>query len=188
MGYQIIVIGVSWGGMRALQKILPQLPANFKLPIVIVQHIGAHSGSEWIEILNSISKIEVKEADEKEKIEKGVYIAPANYHLLVEKNRTFSLSLEERVNHARPSIDVLFECVAGVYGAKSIGIILTGLNKDGSKGLKYIKQKGGLAIVQDPADAEAAEMPLAALELTKADHVVKLDELMPLLINLENRD
>jgi two-component system chemotaxis response regulator CheB len=185
MRYQIIVIGVSWGGMRALQKILPQLPANFKLPIVIVQHIGAHSGSEWIQILNNMCKIEIKEADEKEKIEKGVYIAPANYHLLIEKNRTFSLSLEERVNHARPSIDVLFECVADVYGPAAIGIILTGLNSDGAEGINKIKQKGGLTIVQDPIDAEASEMPLAALELIKADHVVKLDELMPLLINLE---
>lgn len=181
MGYEIIVIGVSWGGMKALQEILPKLPWNFKLPIVIVQHLGTYSGTEWIEILNSMCHVNVKEADEKEKIARGVYIAPANYHLLIERDQTFSLTLEERVNHARPSIDVLFECAADVYGSKVIGVVLTGLNSDGAEGLKLIKQKGGLVIVQDPADAEAGEMPLAALATVRADYIVKMQELITIL-------
>lgn len=181
MKYEIIVIGVSWGGMKALRNILPKLPKDFKVPIVIVQHLGAYSGTGWIEILDQMCFVKVKEADEKEKIECGVYIAPANYHLLIEKDKTFSLSLEERVNHARPSIDVLFECAADVYGSKAIGVILTGLNSDGADGLKQIKQRGGLAIVQDPEDAEVSEMPLAALAALKADYVVKLEDLITIL-------
>lgn len=183
MKYQIIVIGVSWGGMKALQYILPKLQEDLKVPIVIVQHLGTNSGTDWIEILNSMSRIRVKEADEKEKVAKGVYIAPANYHLLIERDKTFSLSLDERVNHARPSVDVLFECAADVYRDSAIGIILTGLNNDGANGLKVIKENGGLVIVQDPEDAEAAEMPLAAIKLIEPDYIVKLADL-PNLIEL----
>jgi two-component system chemotaxis response regulator CheB len=185
MKYKVIAIGVSWGGMKALQVLLPKLPKSFSIPIIIVQHLGAYSGTEWITILDRMSKVKVKEADEKEKIVSGVYIAPANYHLLIEKDKTFSLSLDERVNHARPSIDVLFDCVADVYGAGAIGVILTGLNNDGAQGLKQIQENGGTVIVQNPDTAETSEMPLAALRATTPNYVVHIEELIPLLIKLE---
>lgn len=187
MEFEVIVIGVSWGGMKALQTILPLLPGNFSIPVVVVQHLGAYSGTEWIDILDGMCTVRVKEADEKEPVERGVYIAPANYHLLIENDKTFSLSLEERVNHARPSIDVLFECAADVYGKKAIGIILTGLNNDGAQGLKYIKDAGGTVIVQDPATAETGEMPIAAMAATNVDYVVRLEELVPLFLKLEQK-
>lgn len=186
MRFDVIVIGVSWGGMKALQTIVPLLPAGFRIPIIIVQHLGSYSGTEWIDILNGMCAVRVKEADEKEFIERGIYIAPPNYHLLIEKDRTFSLSLDERVNYARPSIDVLFDCASDVYKEKAIGVILTGLNSDGAEGLKRIKENGGAAVVQDPETAEIAEMPLAALAITNVDYIVKLEELVPLFIKLAN--
>jgi len=187
MKYEIITIGVSWGGMKALQYLLPLLPSGFRIPIVVVQHLGSYSGTEWVEILNTLCKVRVKEADEKEKVEHGVYIAPANYHLLVESDKSFSLSLDERVNFARPSIDVFFECVADVYGEKAIGVVLTGLNYDGAKGLKRIKKNGGLAVVQDPNDAEIGEMPSAAIAATEVDYIVTLEQLVPLFKRLEKK-
>src|SRR3989338_5252289 len=125
--------------------LLPALPADFYLPIIIVQHRGANSENHWIESLNRVSHLCIREADEKDVIEKGnVYFAPANYHLLVEMDRTLSLSNDEKVNFAKPSIDVLFETAAEAYKDKLIGIILTGANNDGAKGIKKIKDYGGL--------------------------------------------
>jgi len=184
MRIEIIAIGVSWGGMKALQYMLPLLPEDFTTPIVVVQHLGAYSGTEWIDILNDMCSVRVKEADEKETIEQGVYIAPPNYHLLIEKDKTFSLSLDERVNFARPSIDVLFECVADVYKGSAIGVIMTGLNSDGALGFRRIKDRGGIAIVQNPETAEVGEMPEAAIAATTADYIVDLHELVPLLTEL----
>src|SRR4051812_22636449 len=124
MRYEAVVIGVSLGGLDALNFLLPALPVDFKLPVMIVQHIGISSDGFWIENLNGMSRLHVKEADEKEAVEKGtVYIAPPNYHLLVETDRTLSLSTDQRVNYARPSIDVLFESAAVAYGNKLIGVI-----------------------------------------------------------------
>ena len=123
-------------------------------------------------------KSRVKQADEKEKIVPAmIYIAPPNYHLLVEDDRTFSLSVDELVNFSRPSIDVLFESAADAYGKRLIGIILTGANSDGSNGLKKIKECGGMAIVQDPESSEADTMPRAAIKATKVDYVLPLEEI-----------
>lgn len=183
---RVIVIGISWGGMQALKTLLPMLPADFDIPIIIVQHMGTGSGNEWIDILDRMCLLKVKEADEKEKIKAGiVYIAAANYHLLIEKDYTFSLSCEERVNFARPSIDVLFECAAEVYKNNAVGIILTGLNVDGARGLLSIKEGGGIAIVQDPVTAQASEMPFAAIQLAKPQYIVPLDGIVPLLLKLK---
>ena len=113
MHYEAIVIGVSSGGLNALKFIFSALPANFSIPIIIVQHIGSRSDNHWIKLINDKSNLHLKEADEKEKIKKGnVYIAPPNYHLMIERDKTFSLTIDERVNFARPSIDVLFESAA----------------------------------------------------------------------------
>ena len=187
MQYEAIVIGVSSGGMNALKFIFSALPAGFRLPIIIVQHISAHSDNEWINILNDKSNLTIKEADEKEKIEIGnVYIAPANYHLLIENDKTFSLTIDEYVNFARPSIDVLFESAAESYKHKLIGIVLTGSNNDGAKGIKRIKEYGGLAIIQDPETAESPTMPASAIAAIEPDYILSLEKIIELLIKLNN--
>jgi two-component system chemotaxis response regulator CheB len=185
MNYEAIVIGVSAGGMNAMKIMFSRLPKGFKTPVIIVQHIGVHSNNQWIGLLNTNSNILLKEADEKEKIEEGIaYIAPPNYHLLIEKNKTFSLSTDERVNFARPSIDVLFESAAEAYKEKLIGIILTGSNTDGTKGLKQIKEYGGLTIVQDPATADSDYMPASAIAAVKVDYILPLEDIFDLLIKI----
>jgi two-component system chemotaxis response regulator CheB len=185
MKYEAIVIGVSSGGMNAMKIIFSRLPKNFKTPVIIVQHIGKQSNNKWIELINITSNIFIKEADEKEKITRGIaYIAPPDYHLLIEKTKTFSLSVDERVNFARPSIDVLFESAAEAYKSKLIGVILTGASSDGTRGLKRIKECGGVTIVQDPATAESEYMPASAIEAMQVDYVLPLEEIINLLIKI----
>jgi two-component system chemotaxis response regulator CheB len=189
MRYEAIVIGVSSGGMNAMKVMFSLLPEDFSTPVIIVQHVGAHSDSKWIKFLNEKSYLDVKEADEKEKIESGkVYLAPANYHLLIEKDRTFSLTVDERVNYSRPSIDVLFESAAEAYADKLIGVILTGSNNDGTNGIKHVKECGGLAIIQDPETAESAYMPKSAIAAIKPDYVLSLEGITELLITLDKQN
>jgi len=186
MQYEAIVIGVSSGGMTALKFIFSALPADFSIPIIIVQHVSARSDNEWINLLNNNSNLTIREADEKEKIESGnVYIAPANYHLMIEKDKTFLLTIDEYVNFARPSIDVLFESAADAYKNKLIGVILTGSNNDGTKGIKRIKEYGGLAIIQDPETAESSTMPASAIAAILPDHILPLDKIVQLLIKID---
>ncbi|RJQ14772.1 MAG: hypothetical protein C4560_11750 [Nitrospiraceae bacterium] len=176
--YEAIVIGSSAGGMRALTAILSSLAAGFTLPVIIVQHQQQSDYNYLAHLLNEKCPLTVKDAEEKESIRPGtVYIAPPGYHLMIENDRTFSLSMFEPVNFARPSIDVLFESAADVYGEKLIGIILTGANDDGSRGLKRVKELGGLAIVQDPATAEASSMPKAAIEATGVDQILPFERI-----------
>ena len=146
-----IVIGSSAGGLQALKTVFSSLENDFIIPIIVVQHISPHSDNYITTYLNKICKIKVKEANEKEVIENGhIYFAPPNFHLLIEEDFTFSLSTEDRVNFARPAIDVLFDTAAFAYGKNLVGIILTGANNDGSAGLRRIKELGGIAIAQDP--------------------------------------
>jgi len=188
MQYEAIVIGVSSGGLKVMKIMFSLLPKDFSLPIIIVQHIGKYSENSWIKLLGDKSNLEIKEADEKEEIEKGkVYIAPANYHLLIESDKTFSLTIDERVNFARPSIDVLFESAAEVYQNKLIGIVLTGSNNDGAKGIKRIKECGGLTIVQDPETAESNYMPASAIEAILPDYILPLEEIIKLLILIDTQ-
>jgi two-component system chemotaxis response regulator CheB len=184
--YEAIVIGVSAGGIKALKVLLADLPNDFQLPVIIVQHIGADSDSIWISILEQTSNIKIKEADEKEKIEKSVaYIAPPNYHLLIERDHTFSLSADKRVNYARPSIDVLFESAAYAYGSGLIGVILTGGNNDGANGLKKVKEMGGVTIAEDPDTALSRFMPEAAIEAVQTvDYILPLEKIKLVLIQL----
>jgi two-component system chemotaxis response regulator CheB len=183
--YRCIAVGVSAGGMDALSSIIPTLPSAFPIPVVVIQHVSPHSDNYMTRYLDNISAIKVKEVDEKEKLKAGVvYTAPPNYHVLVEDDNTFSLSLEERVNFARPSIDVFFQSAADVYGPHLVGVVLTGANNDGSKGLKMIKEKGGLTIVQDPDTAEVDGMPRAAIAATKIDHILPLEQIGPFLVKL----
>ena len=164
--------------MTALTELLPILPADYPLPIVIVQHLHPLQDGFHIELYDKKCALSVKEAEDKEPIRIGhVYFAPPNYHLLIEDNRTFSLSTDEKVNYCRPSIDVLFESAADVYGPRLAAIILTGANNDGAEGLRLIKEKGGLVIVQDPQSAEFSLMPAAALQVVKPDFVFGLTEI-----------
>jgi two-component system chemotaxis response regulator CheB len=183
--YEAVVIGSSAGGLNALKTLFRGLDQGFRLPLIIVQHISPDSDNYLIHILNDMRKLKVKEADEKEIPMPGMaYIAPPNYHLLVEPDHAFTLTVDERVNYARPSIDVLFETAAEAYRHKLIGIILTGANNDGSKGVKRIKEMGGLVIVQDPDTAEVDSMPRAAMLATTVDHLLPLEEIAALLNKL----
>ena len=183
MRYEAVVIGASAGGLQALRTVLRGLPADFPVPITVVQHRLASSGKRLCGLLDKACELSVRQAEEKELPRPGcVYVAPPNYHLLFEGDGTYSLSTDERVQHARPSIDVLFESAAETYGDRLIGVILTGANRDGSAGLARTKQAGGLAVVQDPATAEAAAMPRAALEATCVDRTAPLEEIAPLLV------
>jgi two-component system chemotaxis response regulator CheB len=186
MNYEAIVIGVSSGGLNAMKVMFSCLPKEFNTPIIIVQHIGSQSENLWISLLNDKSNLYIKEADEKESIENGkVYIAPPNYHLLIERDKTFSLTIDERVNYARPSIDVLFESAAEAYKSKLIGVILTGSNNDGTNGMKRIKEYGGLTIVQDPATAESSYMPASAIAVVQMDYILTLENIIKLLIKID---
>ncbi len=185
MRYQAVVIGVSAGGMTALSAILPELPGDFPLSVLIVQHTHPTTDDFLARYLDEQCRVTVKEADEKEKILPGIaYLAPANYHLLVEADKTLSLSTELPVNYARPSIDVLFETAADAYGETVVGVILTGANHDGSRGLLTIKKAGGLAVVQDPETAEADAMPRSAIETAAPDHILPLEQIGPFLSGL----
>lgn len=178
LSFAAAVVGSSAGGIRALSAVLTALPARFPLPIIIVQHVQPDADSYLANILDKRSQLDVKQVDDKEFIIPGkVYVAPPNYHLLIEEDRSFSLSLEGLVNFSRPSIDVLFESAADVYRNRLIGIILTGANHDGSQGLRRIKQLGGYAIVQDPDTAEADAMPRAALAAAAVDKILPVDKI-----------
>jgi two-component system, chemotaxis family, protein-glutamate methylesterase/glutaminase len=177
-----IVIGASSGGLSALSFILERLPGDFKIPVLIVQHLHPESEGYWINLINKKSMIEVKEAENMEPIKPGyAYIAPPDYHLLVDYDETIALSKDEKVNHSRPSIDVLFETAADVYGKYVAGIVLTGTNDDGVSGLKMIKKNGGLVIVQDPEEAEYKEMPQEAIKRCKTDFIFSLQEIVEFL-------
>ena len=185
MRYQVVVIGVSAGGMGALCTILPELPRDFPLSVIVVQHTHPTSDDFLARYLDEQCHVQVREANEKETVLPGiVYLAPANYHLLVEADKTLSLSTELPVNYARPSIDVLFETAADAYGEKAVGVILTGANHDGSRGLLTIKKAGGLAVVQDPETAEAGAMPQSAIETAAPDHILPLEKIGPFLSGL----
>lgn len=183
---EAVVIGVSAGGLNALTTLVPPLPKDFGIALVIVQHLTEGSDDLLVRHLDGISAIRVKEADEKEAILPGTaYVAPAGYHLLVENDKTFSLSVEAPVNFARPSVDVLFESAADVYADRLAGLILTGTNSDGALGLNAVKRAGGLALVQDPDTAESPPMPNAAIAATQVDHILKLPEMAVLLAGLD---
>lgn len=186
--FKAVVIGASAGGLKALRKVLGALPEEFPLPILIVQHLHPDSGSYLVKILNDHCALHVKQAEEKEKVQPGiVYVAPPNYHLLLEEDFSLSLTVDARVNFSRPSVDVLFETAVYAYRDCLIGIILTGANSDGSKGALRIKQHGGYLIVQDPASAEAPSMPETTIELTQVDKILPLEQIGPYLLQLVNR-
>ena len=181
---EIIVIGTSRGGLKALQELLPQLDNTFQVPIVIVQHRGKESETGLCQFLSNYSALPISEPDDKELIMPGyVYLAPRDYHLLIE-NRSFALSIDPPIGFARPSIDLLFECAADEYGQGAIGVILTGRNRDGARGLAAISRRGGVTIVQDPESAEFREMPDAAVAQTEVDWILPLKDIAQRLVAL----
>lgn len=187
--YKAIVLAVSTGGVGALKFLVRALPKTFPLPILVVQHLSPDSSDGLAKLLDEVGNLTVKEAAEGDEPAAGnVYIAPPNYHLLVELDGRLALSTDPLVNFARPSADVLFESAADAFGPQLIGIVLTGAGYDGSRGLKRVKDRGGIAIVQKPEDAEADSMPRSALSLITPDHVVTLKALPELLQGLTGRN
>jgi two-component system chemotaxis response regulator CheB len=183
--YKAIVIGTSYGGLEVLKKILPSLGKEFPLPVIVVLHIGDNNNDIFVNYLNSICTLQVKEAESNEKIEAGIiYFAPPNYHLLIESDFSFSLTIDKKHNYSRPSIDILFESAAWAYTNSLIGVVLTGANSDGAVGLKQIKDFGGMTIVQSPESALAPTMPQAAIKLAKPEFKLKLEDIAGKLIEL----
>jgi len=180
----LVVVGASWGGMESLPTLLKGLPAEHEIAVAVAQHRHVSSGRELRCALQRRSPLQVTDVEDKEPIEPGrVYLAPADYRLLVEPGR-FALSTEGAVNFSRPSIDVLFESAADAYRERTIGIILTGTGRDGVAGLTRVKERGGAAIVEDPASAVRCELPSAAAADVAADAVLPLQEIAPFVRTL----
>lgn len=184
--YKAVIIGGSAGSFAVVLKMLSKLRADFELPIIICMHRLKHVRSGLAENLDVKSSLKVVEPNDKERIEKGkVYLAPSNYHMFVEFDGTISLSTEEMNNQSRPSIDYTLSSASSAYREKCIGIILTGANKDGAKGLKDIADKKGFTIVQDPKTAEVDTMPKAAMKIMKPDMILSPDEITDYLNKLK---
>jgi two-component system, chemotaxis family, protein-glutamate methylesterase/glutaminase len=180
-----IAIGCSAGGVDALKAVIGGLQATLRQTVVVCCHSSSDTIGLLCEVLSRTSKLPVVEAAERHQAKPGVVqLAPTGYHLLVENDKHFSLSIDSRVNHSRPSIDVLFMSAADVWRNALIGVILTGGNNDGAAGLRRIRQLGGVAVVQSPQGAVAATMPQAALDIAGADHCVPLDDIAPLINRL----
>jgi two-component system chemotaxis response regulator CheB len=185
---EAVVIGGSAGGVDALIKLLPALPADFALPVFCILHLPPDRASRLAELFDERLPLPVREAADKQAIEPGtVYFAGAGYHLSVEKDYTFSLSCEPPVHFARPAIDVLMESSAEAYGPGLAGILLTGANHDGAEGMARIRACGGFTVVQDPLDAQVAVMPSTAIGLCRPHLVLPLARINALLPMLEKQ-
>ena len=185
MSHRLIVIGCSWGGLTALRTVLGGLPADLAAAVVGLQHRAPHA--EALGLARGLARycaMPIRLVEDKDPIQPAtVYLGPPDYHLLIEPG-SFALSIDAHVQYSRPSIDVLFDSAADAYGAEVVGVILTGANADGAAGLRAIRDRGGYGIVQDPAEAERAAMPRAAIEAGAADAILPLDEIAPALVGL----
>jgi two-component system chemotaxis response regulator CheB len=179
---EAVVVGASAGAVEALSAILPELPGDYPLPLLVVVHLPPDRKSVMAELFRARCRVEVREAEDKEPIRGGVvYFAPPDYHLLVEPDRRLSLSSDEPVRYSRPSVDVLFETAVDAYGPGLTGVVLTGANDDGARGLRAIHEAGGTAVVQRPDLAFAPAMPAAALEACPGSRVLTLEEIAKFL-------
>ncbi|MBX3620349.1 MAG: chemotaxis protein CheB [Rhizobacter sp.] len=177
-----VVVGASAGGVEALAVLLPLLPATLAVPVMTVVHLPRERRSLLVDIFSPRCARPVCEAQDKEPVAPGtVYFAPADYHLLVDEGPSLALSVDEPVNYSRPSIDVLFESAADVYGPRLVGIVLTGASQDGAAGLAAVHRAGGVTVVQRPGDAHSSYMPASALRATPADFVLPLEGIADLL-------
>jgi two-component system, chemotaxis family, protein-glutamate methylesterase/glutaminase len=184
MSYSAIAIGTSWGGLTALTTLLAKLPADFSIPVVVVQHRSKDSEPLLVRLLRDATDLRICEIEDKDPLTPGtVHIAPANYHVLVEDGY-FSLTIEEPVRFSRPSIDVLFTSLADAYRSAAVGVVLTGANEDGARGLARIVERRGRALVQDPKTAEVPTMPEAAIRAVPTAEVLSLGALAPRLVEL----
>jgi len=190
MTYKMLAIGLSAGGTPLIKRLLSALPKDYSLAVTIVAHLPEGHESTLAQQLNALTDLPVTEARDKEPIVAGhVYIAPPNYHLLIEKNRqlTFALSKDDPVKSMRPSIDVLFSSAAEVFGAGLIAVMLSGANSDGADSMAVVKELGGLCIVQDPLEAEFSAMPDAAIQKVAADYIVGLEDMISLLVSVDEK-
>lgn len=183
-GYEIVVVGTSWGGLAALRALATPLPRDLGLAIVVVQHRHKDSDRLLATLLQERTALTVCEIEDKQPVLPGfMFIAPPDYHLLIERGH-FSLSTDEPVRYSRPSIDVAFTTAADSYGARAVGVVLTGANADGAEGLAAVASHGGLAIVQSPATAESPTMPRAALAAVPSARVMPIPAIADLLSTL----
>lgn len=185
---KIIVIGGSAGSFTIVTKILSKLPKNYKFPIIMCLHRLKHIRAGFAEALSIKSNLAVVEPFDKQKIEAGkVFLAPANYHMYVNKDRTFTLSIEEPVNHSRPAIDITFVSASHIFKDKMVGIILSGANNDGAYGFKKTKDNGGITIIQNPDECQVTTMPMSCVKLAEPHHILNSDEIINFLIALNNQ-
>lgn len=184
MAHSIIGIGTSWGGLAALTKLLGDLPTDFSIPMVVVQHRSKDSERLLVQLLQDATDLRVSEIEDKDPLIAGtVHVAPANYHVLIE-NGYASLTIEEPVRFSRPSIDVMLTSAADTYESAAIGVVLTGANEDGARGLAHVVKRGGIGLVQDPKTAEIPIMPQAAIRAVPTAEVLPLANLGRRLIDL----
>lgn len=184
MPYSVVAIGTSWGGLAALTTLLGALPADFGVPVVVVQHRSNDSERLLGQLLQDATDLRVCEIEDKDELTPGtVHLAPANYHVLIEEGYV-SLTVEEPVRFSRPSIDVMLTSASDTYGAGVIGVVLTGANEDGARGLAHVVKRGGRALVQEPKTAEIPIMPAAAIRAVPTAEVLPLDALVSRLIEL----
>lgn len=185
---KLAVIGFSAGGIPLAQCLLAALPDDYPLPVVLITHLPADAGNALLGLFQSVSRLPVKQALDKTAITAGsVYIAPPNYHLLVEHNGHFALSVDAPVKSVRPSIDVFLKSAAEVYEKQLIAVILSGANSDGADGMARVKALGGVTIVLDPLQAEFRIMPDAVIEAVDVDYVANLDEIISLLLAVQDQ-
>ena len=186
--FKAVLIGGSAGSFQGVTRILSSVPKDFALPIILCLHRLKHVRHGFEEALSIKSAKPVTEPFDKESIKKGgVYLAPSNYHLAVELGNTFSLSTEEAINNSRPAIDVTLDTASYTYREKVVGILLSGANKDGAMGMKKIKDRGGLTIVQDPQECMIDTMPTAAMSLTTIDYILGIDQIIEFLLELDQQ-
>lgn len=185
---EAVVVGASAGAVEALSAILPGLPRDYPVPLLVVVHLPPDKPSIMAELFRARCRLDVREAEDKEPIRGGTaYFAPPDYHMLVERDRRISLSSDEPVHFCRPSVDVLFETAADAYGAGLVGVILTGANDDGARGLRAVHGAGGTALVQRPELAQAAAMPRAALDACPEARALTLQEIATYLLEVTGR-
>lgn len=183
--FSAVVVGGSAGGIQAISRLIAALPPDFPLPVVVVLHQHPDASHYWHELLRSRTSLQVVEALDKMSLRAGtIHCAPANYHLLLESDASLALSVDEKVNFARPSIDLLFSSAAEAFGPTLIGVILTGANNDGARGLADIAASGGTAIVQSPESAEWPVMPQAALLAVPGALAIDLEGIAAVLCEL----
>jgi two-component system, chemotaxis family, protein-glutamate methylesterase/glutaminase len=186
--YKMLVIGLSAGGMPLVKQLLTVLPKEYPLAIAIVAHLPQGYESNFAHILNAVTDLPVTMARDKESIIAGhVYVAPPDYHLLIEQNHQFALSEDEPVKSVRPSIDVLFSSAAEVYESELCAVILSGANSDGADGMTVVKQLGGLCMVLNPLDAEFNTMPNAVIQQVEVDYIASLEDIISLLVSVDEK-